>query len=56
MTQAAVAFFCLLGSASIVGWSILVVYAGWKVLIVPVALAMAVCGVLKWDRGKWGPM
>lgn len=54
--QQAIAFFCLLGAASIVGWSVLVVYAGWKVLIVPVVLTVAVCAVLKWDRGKWGAM
>lgn len=56
MMQVAVAFFCLLGAAGIVGYAILAAYAGWKVLIVPLGLAVAVLSILRYDRRKHGPM
>jgi hypothetical protein len=56
MMQAAIAFLCLGTAGVIVGYTILVAYAGWKVLIVPVGLTIAVLMVLHYDRKKHGPM
>jgi len=45
-----------LGAVGIVGHAILAMYAGWKVFIVPVGLAIVICAIIRRDRKIHGPM
>jgi hypothetical protein len=56
MMQQAIAVICLLGAMGIVGYFILAVYVGWKVMLIPLGLAVVICAIIRRDRKIHGPM